>query len=331
MRESCISIMIKIDLPEKIKFDKSPQIVKTLIDQTLLQSSGLISDIMEHLTLAGGKNFRAMLLLAAATDKEGYVTQNALLSAAAVEILHLATLVHDDVIDDAGIRRGQTSIQTKFGKKSAVICGDFLFCKCFLLVAEVSSQFQDKFSDIAKAMTKICLGELKQFRHNGDTAMSTRNYLKIIAGKTSALFSLALYSGSIIGEYDEKYARCLALFGYYIGMIFQLTDDCMDYETDIQTAKKSVKNDLVEGVITLPLIYAISLKPEIKDMIKKHSTLDELSEVFSEVISLGGVAKTRDLAERYYQKAKKILVRLDDERKQLLFSEILEKIKVREF
>ncbi len=304
---------------------------KQLVEQALRQSDGIISDIMEHLTLTGGKNFRAMLLLAAAADENGDVQKNALLSAAAVEILHLATLVHDDVIDDAEIRRGQKSVQAQYGKKSAVICGDFLFCKCFLLVAEVSVQFQHKFADIAKAMTKICLGELKQFKHNGDISLSLRGYLKIIAGKTSALFSLALYSGSIIGGYDEKYARCLALFGYYIGMIFQLTDDCMDYETDVKTAKKPVKHDLEQGVITLPLIYAITKKPELKEIIKNHTAQKDFNGVILEVIKLGGVTKTQDLAERYYQKAKKVVSRIENERKRMVFFEILEKIKTRKF
>ena len=324
--------MIKIDLPEKMEFTASLDAVKTILDHALLQSDDLVADIMRHLTLANGKNFRAMLLLAASTDKDGYVPRNAMISAAALEILHLATLLHDDVIDDAEIRRGQPSIQNMFGKKSAVICGDYLFCKCFLLIADMSAQFQERFKDIAKAMTKICMGEFRQFKHNGDTSLSVRDYFRIIAGKTSALFSLALYSGAIVGGNDEKEARCLARFGYYIGMIFQLMDDCMDYETDYLTAKKSVKHDLAEGVITLPLIYAIYKKPELKDVIKNHTpTASELNSIISDVLALGCVDTTRDVAERYYQKAKKTLKQIQDEKKRILFSGILEKIKTRKF
>lgn len=324
--------MIKMELPEKIPFDASLPVVADLMDQVLLQSDEPISDIMRHLTTAKGKNFRARLLLAGAADGNGFVSRDALITAAALEMLHLATLVHDDVIDDAEMRRGQLSVQRRFDKKSAVICGDYLFCKCFLMMSEISEKYQNRFMDIAKMMTRICLGELRQYQHNRDTSLSVHGYLRIIAGKTSALFSLSLYAGAVLGGYAEKEARQLALLGYYIGVIFQLKDDCIDYQSDAATARKNVQHDLAEGVVTLPLIFAIAQKPQIRDELRNFDlSASEYQSIISEVCSLGGVDKTAAVADRYYEKALKVLDRLADENKRALLHPILDTIKLREY
>ena len=323
--------MIKMELPDKVPFDSSLPVVADLMDQALLRPDEP-SDIMRHLTAAKGKNYRARLLLAAAADGEGFVPRDALTAAAALEILHLATLVHDDVIDDAGTRRGQASVQRCFGKKSAVISGDYLFCRCFLMTAEISERYRNKFLDLAKMMSRVCLGELRQSRHNRDTSLSVHGYLRIIAGKTSALFSLALYTGATLGGYEETTARQLALFGYYIGIIFQLKDDCIDYQSDVSTARKNVQHDLAEGVVTLPLIFAMAKKPEIRDELRDFDlSAGEYRSIVSEVCALGGVDMTLAVADRYYEKALKVLDRLADEKKRALLRPVLETIRRRKY
>lgn len=320
--------MIKNDLSEKVEYNVSLEAVKVLINQSLLQADELILDVMQHLTLKNGKNLRAMLLLAASSDRDCYVPPDAVVAAAALEILHLATLVHDDIIDDARTRRGQLSVQSKFGKKEAVICGDYLFCKCFSMVSEMSGQYPEQVKNFSRAMTKICSGELLQFKHNADTDLSVHNYLKIIAGKTSALFSLAMYSGTIINGGCEKDARFMARIGFYIGMTFQISDDCVDYEADFNAAKKSVKHDLADDVITLPLIFAFLKNPQLKERIRSHHlTVTEISDIVSEVINLGGVSMALDVAERYYLKAKKLIDSIPDQNKRLLLTEILGKLR----
>lgn len=319
--------MIKNDLSEKVEYNVSLEAVKVLINQSLLQADELILDVMQHLTLKNGKNLRAMLLLAASSDRDCYVPPDAVVAAAALEILHLATLVHDDIIDDARTRRGQLSVQSKFGKKEAVICGDYLFCKCFSMVSEMSGQYPEQVKNFSRAMTKICSGELLQFKHNADTDLSVHNYLKIIAGKTSALFSLAMYSGAIINGDSDKDARFMARIGFYMGMAFQILDDCADYEADIEVTKKSVKHDLAEEVITLPLIFALLKNPELKERIRdRQLSTEEINEIIAEVIKIGGVSMAFDVAERYYLKAKKMINTIPDQNKCLVLSAILEKI-----
>lgn len=319
--------MTKNDLSEKVEYSDSLESVKLLINKTLLQTDEIFSDIMEHLTLGNGKNLRAMLLLVSSTDADGFVSHDAIVGAAAIEILHLATLVHDDIIDDALTRRGQLSVQSRFGKKEAVICGDYLFCISFSMVSEISSRYPEKLKEFTSAMTKICLGELRQFKHNSDTDLNIHNYLKIIAGKTSALFSLAMYSGAIINGDSDKDARFMARIGFYMGMAFQILDDCADYEADIEVTKKSVKHDLAEEVITLPLIFALLKNPELKERIRdRQLSTEEINEIIAEVIKIGGVSMAFDVAERYYLKAKKMINTIPDQNKCLVLSAILEKI-----
>lgn len=319
--------MIDNKLSEKVEYNLSLEAVKGVINQNLLQTDEIFSEIMQHLTQENGKNLRAMLLLVTSTDRDGFVPQNAVVAAAALEILHLATLVHDDIIDEAGTRRGQLSVQSRFGKKQAVICGDFLFCQCFSMVSEISADYTNRLKEFSGAMTKICIGELRQFKHNADTDLSVRKYLEIIAGKTSALFSLAMYSGAILNEDNEKDARFMGRIGFRMGMIFQILDDCADYEGNFEVAKKSVKHDLAEDVITLPLIYAFFKKPELKAQIRnKKLSIAELNEIITEVKNLGGVTMALDLAEKYYLKTKKMIDSLPNHKKRLLIDEILEKI-----
>lgn len=319
--------MIKNELAERIEYLASLEAVRQLIKETLLDTDELILEMMEHLTSGSGKNLRAMLLLASAMDREGFVPRDAVIAGAAVEILHLATLVHDDVIDEAEIRRGHASLQKQFGKKEAVICGDYLFCISLAMVAEISNHYSRKLTVYTQAMTKICLGELRQFKHNSDTELSVMNYLKIIAGKTSALFSLAMYSGAIINECSDKEARFMGRIGYNMGMAFQILDDCADYESDVAATKKTVKHDLAEEVVTLPLIYAFLKKPELKQHIRRQQlSPGEINEIIAEVVKVGGVSMARDVAEKYYLKTKKMINTLTEDNKKLLMNEILGRI-----
>ena len=313
-------------------YTESLAAVQALMARTLLRSDEVLSDVMTHLTRENGKNFRASLLLAAASDEDDRVPADAVTAAAALEILHLATLVHDDVIDEAPTRRGQPSVQSKFGKKTAVIGGDYLFTVCFAMIAGISARYPEKFTEFSKAMSGICLGEMRQLKHNGDTQLSVPSYLKIIAGKTAALFSLAMYSGMILSGSPEREARLVARFGFCIGMLFQLADDCLDYESSGTTLKKSVKHDLAEGVITLPLIYAFELRPAMRTLIQdKVLSRPEVDAIVAEVITLGGVSRTKGLADRYYAKAQKLLERMPASHKRDRLGVILDTIKGRHF
>ena len=304
--------MTRINIQEKTPLGSAHEIVKAIIKDALLDSKDPMVEMTAYLTETEGKNIRAQMLLISSADDFGLVPKNAIIAAAALEILHLASLVHDDVIDDADMRRGQLSVPKAFGNKSAVLCGDYLFCKSFMLVADISGAYQERFLDVAKAMTKICLGELREFRHNNDTSLSVREYFRIVAGKTSALFALSMYAGAILGGYDKVQASRLMRFGHYVGMLFQLTDDCIDYQTQSSVAGKSVLNDLAQGTVTLPLIFAIAKEPSLRDEIGRGLTPEAVKLVIEKVISLGGIEKTIETTDKYGAKAAKLLTALPE-------------------
>lgn len=300
---------------------------RALIRRTLQQSDPVLADVTRHLAQGSGKNIRAAMLLAASADENGLVGQDAVTAAAALEILHLATLVHDDIIDDAPTRRGQPSVQQQFGKKTAVISGDYLFCVCFSMIAELASQHPRHIGLFSRAISQLCIGELSQHQHNRDTELSVLGYLRIIAGKTAALFALALYAGSLLGGSDEKTCRLMGRIGYNAGVLFQLIDDCLDYESTAGTLLKSVKHDLTEGVITLPLIYAMQKDSNLRQLVSQaRLSAAEVRDAAAEVMRLGGLNHTRQVADKYYLKAANLLGQLDQPARRDLILPLLDQI-----
>ena len=171
---------------------------------------------------------RAAALLACAQGEDGGIPADAAELAAAVEMLHLATLVHDDVIDDADLRRGIPTLQRMYGRRTAVICGDYLLAASLRLAAQVGDRERYLDLRLPDYVGRICLGELGQHLNNGNLELTAYRYLKIIGGKTAALFEAAFYAGALFFTEEERLIRRYARLGRQIGMIFQLTDDCIE-------------------------------------------------------------------------------------------------------
>jgi heptaprenyl diphosphate synthase len=313
----CIFIMInetlvKSDSNRTLYFDDALEEMKREVNGVLSTSPFIIRKYTKHLSKTTGKYIRAISLLVCAQNREGLIQENAVKLAAAVEILHLATLVHDDVIDNADIRRGEVSLQKKYGKRTAVICGDYLMCSALNLAGSISRE-QD-YSEYAELelpdyMSRICLGELNQHINNGNLDLSVYQYLKIIYGKTAALFEASFYGGAILSEKEPSTQKKYARLGRFVGMIFQLTDDCMDFETTESVAKKPVQSDYEQNVITLPLIYAFRNKNDFKEKAKTTGITRE--EINDTVRITGGLNYARTVAKKYYKKSLTIINELD--------------------
>lgn len=292
-----------------LTFDSAFSLMKGEVDKALLASPYIIRRHIKHLMTSRGKYIRAKALLCCAQNRDGLISENAVKMAAAVEILHLATLVHDDVIDDAGIRRGRATLQKKYGKKTAVICGDYLLCVALKLAAAVTGKENYLDFDMPDYMMRVCFGELSQHINNGNLDLSVYQYLKIISGKTAALFEASFYAGAILSGCHKHEAVEYRRFGRYFGMIYQLIDDCMDFEATENTAKKTVQSDFEQNVITLPLIYAFRNLPDFKEKAKKNDV--SRAEINGVVINTGGLIYTRKIAKKYFDKSIKILDNLD--------------------
>ena len=185
-------------------FEDAFLLVKEEVNSALWASPRIVRGYMEHLARSQGKYIRAMSLLTCSMDREGLIIPSAVKLAAAIEILHLATLVHDDVIDDADIRRGLPTLQKKFGKRTAVICGDYLLSVALRMAASIPDKKDYLEMDLPDYVMKICSGELLQNVNNGNYDLSVFRYLKIITGKTAALFEASFFAGALLSGCDRS-------------------------------------------------------------------------------------------------------------------------------
>ncbi len=295
----------EINALELLKFEDALGYVMKESDKVLLKSPLVIREYTKHLSNSHGKLIRANSVLICAEDENGMVHPNAVKIAAAIEILHLATLVHDDIIDNADLRRGEITLQKKYGKKTAVICGDYLLCAALNLVSSISNKEEYLNINMPNYIGRVCIGELDQHINNFNLDLSVYKYLKIISGKTAALFEASFFSGAVFSGTSEAECKRYKQLGFNIGMIFQLTDDCIDFDATVDEAKKPVQSDFEQGVITLPLIHAFKNKIGLRE---KAADAGISREEINEAVNVtGGLGFTKLTVNRYYKKSQKII------------------------
>lgn len=308
MLENGICIMTNEEMKageHRVPFDCAMEMVTNEMDQILWEAPLLIRTYTAHLMKARGKSIRALCVLSCAMEEDGFLSYNSVIVAAAVEIFHLATLVHDDVMDNGEVRRGIPTLNKKYGRKTAVICGDYLLAKALAQLGKIKEP--DRYRNLTSPdyAQRICMGELMQHMNNGNVELSVYRYLSIIRGKTAALFEASFYAGAALSGEEKDRLPCYKRLGNFVGMIFQLTDDCIDFEADEALAGKNVHNDYEQGVITLPLIYTFQKCPSLREqaMTKKL----EQQEINHYVQKEGGLLYTKKVAGKYYKKAERLL------------------------
>jgi len=297
------------------------------IDSALASAGSGFNAVTSYLSQSKGKGVRSLLLLTAAADLEGNVHEDACLAAAAIELLHMATLVHDDVMDDAPTRRGIPSLHKKFDVKTAVICGDYLLSLSLSMLADMDKQRTEKIKEyvplipkLSRALSSVCKGEYGQHVNNGNLDMSLLTYLRIISGKTAALFFISAYAGAMLSDAasaDE--AMAIGRYGRCLGMIFQIADDCKDYEWTEEMAMKPVGNDIKTGVITLPLIFALRKNPALKSIAKEVLTGQRSHAHFVQALrGTDGLEAAREVSARYAAWGEQALRGIDAKKKAAL-------------
>jgi Geranylgeranyl pyrophosphate synthase len=172
--------------------------------------------------------------------------------AACVELIHAATLMHDDVIDSADIRRGKKTLNTIWGNQSSILVGDYLLSRCFEMMVEDGNLEVLKL--LSATSSEIAQGEVLQLQHKGEIDILEETYLKIISSKTASLFAAATKVGAIISNKDSKYKEALEFYGKNLGLTFQIADDTLDYNSELKVFGKKIGNDFFEGKVTLPVI-----------------------------------------------------------------------------
>lgn len=239
---------------EKILADLTPDLKN--VDQIILEfavgKSPLIAEISNHLISSGGKRIRPILLILAAKLCGAKDEKNPQNLAAAVELIHSATLLHDDVVDTSQVRRGKKTANALWDNKASILVGDYLFSIAFQLMVRVKNL--EVLALLSKASSIMADGEVMQLENSSDVALSQEKYFEIIFGKTAVLFAAACESGALVSEALNAEVIALREFGTNLGIIFQIVDDILDYSSDEKILGKDVGNDFFEGKVTLPVI-----------------------------------------------------------------------------
>ncbi|MBT8151037.1 MAG: polyprenyl synthetase family protein [Gammaproteobacteria bacterium] len=229
--------------------------VNTLILQQLHSQIALVEDISQYLATGGGKRVRPLvvLLIASALDDADNPCQVEL--ATAIEFLHTATLLHDDVVDVSSLRRGKPTANANWGNASSVLVGDFVYSRAFQLMVSVGNlKVMQVLSDTT---VKIAEGEVQQLAEIGNLALDEPTYFDVIERKTAQLFAGACESAALVAGADTAISEAARDYGKHLGLAFQLVDDYLDYAGDTEALGKNVGDDLAEGKLTLPLIEAL--------------------------------------------------------------------------
>jgi len=280
--------------------------VDALILDRMQSSVGLIPDLAQHLVGAGGKRLRPLLTISAA-QLCGYKGDAHHKLAAAVEFIHSATLLHDDVVDESALRRGKKPANMIWGNSASILVGDFLFARAFNLMVETDSM--EALGILSNASSVIAEGEVQQLAALRNLAMSEEDYMRVIKAKTAALFAAATEVAPVIAGRHAEEREALREYGLKLGLAFQLVDDALDYGGMASALGKSVGDDFREGKMTLPVIRSLKTCTDEdrafwRRVIVDHEQQDvDLERAVSMLRNSGALESTMDLAKQFSQDA----------------------------
>lgn len=296
--------------------------VDALVIKQLTSDVVLINQMGHYIVSNGGKRLRPMLLLLGAKAL-GHVEHNHLVLAAVIEFIHTATLLHDDVVDESDLRRGQQSANAVWGNAASVLVGDYLYSSAFEMM--VSTNIMRVMEILSKTTTAIAEGEVLQLLNCNNPETTEAKYLEVISRKTAILFSAAMRLAAVVSKASREVEEKLAQYGQHLGVAFQLIDDALDYKATKEELGKNLGDDLAEGKPTLPLIHAIkNSKPTEANIIIdaiKNGDREAFNEVYAIVKSTKAIEYTEQRANQEAQKAMVALdVLADSEYKQALLA-----------
>lgn len=280
--------------------------VNRFILKHLDSSVPLVREVGEYIVGSGGKRLRPLVSLLSARAT-GYTGDRHVDVAAVIEFLHTATLLHDDVVDDSGLRRGRPTVNAVWGNAASVLVGDFLISRAFQLIVALRNEH---LLDILSASTNIISeGEVLQLINCRDPDTSEERYMRVIHHKTAKMFESAAETGAVLGDGagDPAIRSALAHYGRYLGIAFQLVDDVLDYTGDPDALGKNIGDDLAEGKPTLPLIHTMREGDERQRRLIRQAILtgglDSLDEIVATVQGSGGLEYTMSQARRHTELA----------------------------
>lgn len=279
------------------------RIIEKELETALDSSSHYLKDASLHLLKAGGKRIRPVFVLLGA--KFGHYDIHQMKNVAVpLELIHMASLVHDDVIDDSELRRGRPTVKSQWNNRVAMYTGDFIFAKALEYMTKIENQKAHQI--LSKTMVEICLGEIIQIEDKMHLDQNIRDYFRRIKRKTALLISSSCHLGAVAAGADEQVANHLKRFGYYVGMSFQIIDDILDLTATDKQLGKPAGSDLMQGNITLPVLL-VKDNPDIRPLIDKalDGTMneDERQAFLKKIRNSSAIEESYHISNLYLQKS----------------------------
>lgn len=282
------------------------QMIERELEHTIRSDHKLLNEASLHLLKAGGKRIRPVFVLLAGEFGDGNIDVLKHVGVS-LEMIHMASLVHDDVIDDADTRRGRSTVKSKWDNRLAMYTGDYIFAKALTVITELTEPRIHRI--LSKAIVEMSVGEMEQIRFFFHTGQSIRDYLLRIRRKTALLIAISCQLGAIASRAPEDVCRAMYAYGYNVGMAFQIRDDVLDICGSEKELGKPPGSDIRQGNITLPMIYALQ-QPSLRSRLLSEIALIEASEGEADLSDFlhyihesGGIARAEALAARYIEKA----------------------------
>lgn len=295
-------------------FLRSPNLEEHLVRLESELSSAVLSDdpflneIASHLVGAGGKRIRPTLTLASALAANGVITPQVIQGAAAVELVHLASLHHDDVMDEAASRRGVESVNARWGNLIAVVTGDYLLAKAAGIAAGISQEIAQL---LAATLADMCAGQVLEVKSGFDLGRSQEQYFAAISGKTASLMATSCHIGALVSGASPDLTASLTELGHCFGMIFQLRDDIFDLLADETSLGKTPGQDIVEGVYTLPIILALADSKHstaLGELLRDPARAADVSSINRLLLVSGAMEASYGSIERFLARAREIAI-----------------------
>ncbi len=281
------------------------RIIEKELESALDSSSHYLKDASLHLLKAGGKRIRPVFVLLGAKFGE-YDIQQMKNVAVPLELIHMASLVHDDVIDDSELRRGRPTVKSQLNNRVAMYVGDFIFAKALEYMTKVENPKAHKI--LSKTMVEICVGEIIQIEDKMQLNQNIRDYFRRIKRKTALLISSSCQLGAVAAGADDKVSNHLKRFGYYVGMSFQIIDDILDLTATDKQLGKPAGSDLMQGNITLPVMMVkdnVEIRPLIDKALDGTMKEDERQEFLKKIRNSNAIEESYKISNLYLQKALK--------------------------
>lgn len=310
--------------------DKDLKIIEKELENVLEADSPILKESSLHYLQAGGKRIRPVFVLLSAKfgDYNIDVVKDV---AVALELIHMASLIHDDVIDDAYTRRGRPTVKAKWDNKISMYTGDFILALSLEIITSLKDHNAHQI--LSDTMVELSVGEIEQIRDKYNFDQSITNYFRRIKRKTALLIAASCQLGAIAANVPSHLQKKLYYFGYYAGMAFQITDDILDFTSTEEKLGKPVGGDLLQGNITLPVLFAMK-DPELKQKISTVHELmdpDELHNIIQLIINTDAIQKSNQICTMYLNKAYEMLSDLPENDTKLMLKTMLNFIGKRNF